>query len=102
MRPESPDTIVQTWCPAGPDKDYKFLSLSIVLYFATVCDKKCSLSEKMITGSVGLALIMWSACGIISLFGALCALELGLMFPASGGAYVYIHNGLGDMLRIDS
>ena len=64
--------------------------------------KKCSLSEKMITGSVGLALIMWSACGIISLFGALCALELGLMFPASGGAYVYIHNGLGDMLRIDS
>ena len=51
------------------------------------------------SGSVGLSLVMWSTCGIISSLGALCALELGLLFPASGGSYVYIYHGLGDLAR---
>ena len=46
------------------------------------------------SGSVGVSLIMWSTCGIISSCGALCILELGLMFPESGGAYVYIQEAL--------
>ena len=49
------------------------------------------------SGSVGLSLVMWTICGLICCMGALCALELGLLYPASGGSYVYIHYGLGDL-----
>ena len=49
------------------------------------------------SGSVGISLIMWSVCGVISCIGALCCLELGLIYPESGGAYIYIDEGLGDL-----
>jgi amino acid transporter len=51
------------------------------------------------SGSVGISLIMWVACGAISCIGALCCLELGLLYPESGGAYIYIDKGLGDFFR---
>ena len=50
------------------------------------------------SNSVGTSLCLWSACGLISCLGALCLLELGLLFPISGGAYIYIGKGLGDAL----
>jgi len=47
------------------------------------------------TGSVGACIIVWILCGLISLFGALCYLELGLLIPKSGGEYQYLMKAFG-------
>lgn len=45
--------------------------------------------------NVGVSLIIWTACGIISLMGALCYAELITALPFSGGEYSYIKRALG-------
>lgn len=45
----------------------------------------------MITGA-------WSLGGVITLTGALTFAELGSMFPAEGGVYVYIKEAFGDFM----
>ncbi|XP_065202893.1 b(0,+)-type amino acid transporter 1 [Planococcus citri] len=47
------------------------------------------------TGSIGLSLIVWTACGFISLLGALAYAELGTMNPSSGAEYVYFMDAFG-------
>lgn len=47
------------------------------------------------TGSVGLSLIVWLACGVVSLLGALAYAELGTMNPSSGAEYVYFMDAFG-------
>jgi len=42
------------------------------------------------SGSVGACLVVWTACGIISLLGALCFAELGTIVPRSGAEYAYL------------
>ena len=37
------------------------------------------------SGSVGLALLIWLLCAVVSFIGGLCWVELGLTFPKSGG-----------------
>lgn len=42
------------------------------------------------SGSIGACLLVWVACGVISLLGALCFAELGTVVPRSGAEYAYL------------
>jgi APA family basic amino acid/polyamine antiporter len=44
-----------------------------------------------------LILLIWTLGGAITLTGTLTFAELGSMFPQSGGVYVYLKEGYGDM-----
>jgi len=48
-------------------------------------------------GSVGVALLVWSIAGVLSLLGALTYGELGAMKPDAGGLYVYIRDAFGPL-----
>ena len=47
------------------------------------------------TGSVAMSLIVWTACGVVSMFGALAYAELGTMIPSSGAEYSYFMEAFG-------
>ncbi|KAK8727144.1 hypothetical protein OTU49_009718 [Cherax quadricarinatus] len=49
------------------------------------------------TGSVGLSLVVWAACGGLSLLGALCYVELGCMIPSSGAEHTYFLTAFGHL-----
>ncbi|ELU00812.1 hypothetical protein CAPTEDRAFT_219996 [Capitella teleta] len=50
------------------------------------------------TGSVGVALMVWLGCGLYSMVGAHCFMELGCAIPKSGADYAYIREAFGDLL----
>lgn len=47
------------------------------------------------TGSVGLCLLSWVLCGLISLVGGLCYCELGMLLKESGGELAYLDAAFG-------
>jgi len=49
-------------------------------------------------GSGGMALIAWTAGGVLSLLGALTFAELGASNPDSGGMYAYVKRAFGPLL----
>lgn len=49
------------------------------------------------TGSIGLSFIIWVACGLLSLLGALAYAELGTMNTSSGAEYAYFMDAFGSM-----
>eukprot|EP00118_Oscarella_pearsei_P011371 m.76079 g.76079 ORF g.76079 m.76079 type:complete len:394 (+) comp35965_c0_seq19:20-1201(+) len=48
-----------------------------------------------LSGSVGMAMLVWVGSGLLALGGGLCYCELGVSFPESGGEYVYLHAAFG-------
>ena len=49
-------------------------------------------------GSALWVLAAWGAAGLLSFAGAMTYAELGAMFPAAGGEYVYLRKGYGPLL----
>src|SRR5258708_39626815 len=50
---------------------------------------------RQVDGSVGLALLVWTVGGVLSLLGALTYAELAAANPEAGGLYCYIRDGFG-------
>ncbi|KAG0430383.1 hypothetical protein HPB47_022762 [Ixodes persulcatus] len=44
------------------------------------------------SGSIGVVLVVWSVCGVLTLVG-LCSAELGALLPVAGGEYAYLIAG---------
>ncbi|RZC22676.1 b(0,+)-type amino acid transporter 1-like, partial [Asbolus verrucosus] len=49
------------------------------------------------SGSVGMCLLVWIICGIVSLLGALAFAELGTVVPRSGAEYAYFIDSFGPL-----
>uniref|UniRef100_A0A8D8DM29 B(0,+)-type amino acid transporter 1 n=1 Tax=Culex pipiens TaxID=7175 RepID=A0A8D8DM29_CULPI len=47
------------------------------------------------TGSIGVSFIIWMACGLLSLLGALAYAELGTMNTSSGAEWAYFMDAFG-------
>jgi len=52
---------------------------------------------KQTGGSIGVALLVWLAAGVLSLLGALTYGEMGASKPDAGGLYVYLRDALGPL-----
>uniref|UniRef100_A0A1B6LIY0 Amino acid permease/ SLC12A domain-containing protein n=1 Tax=Graphocephala atropunctata TaxID=36148 RepID=A0A1B6LIY0_9HEMI len=49
------------------------------------------------SGSLGMSLVVWLICGLISMLGALGFAELSTVVPKSGGSYLYFQTAFKDL-----
>uniref|UniRef100_A0A3B3RJQ8 Si:ch73-352p4.8 n=1 Tax=Paramormyrops kingsleyae TaxID=1676925 RepID=A0A3B3RJQ8_9TELE len=76
------------------------LATSTSLVLGTVVGSGIFIAPKGVlenSGSVGVSLLVWALCGVLSMAGALCFAELGTTFRKSGGQYVYLQETLGPL-----
>ncbi|XP_053110744.1 cystine/glutamate transporter-like isoform X2 [Hemicordylus capensis] len=76
------------------------LTRAIALAVGTMVGSGIFISPKGVlqnSGNVGVSLLVWLACGILSLFGALSYADLGTSITKSGGHYIYILETLGPL-----
>uniref|UniRef100_A0A8D0GFI8 Cystine/glutamate transporter n=1 Tax=Sphenodon punctatus TaxID=8508 RepID=A0A8D0GFI8_SPHPU len=73
---------------------------AITLTTGTIVGSGIFISPKGVlenSGNVGVSLLIWLACGILSLFGALSYADLGTSIKKSGGHYIYLLETLGPL-----
>ena len=97
----SPKPMIQRQ-PEGKTTLLRGLSLldSVLLLVGGIIGSSIFLTAKDIAGPLPhpvLFLLVWVLGGVISLFACFAFAELGSMFPDSGGQYVYLREGYGDL-----
>lgn len=90
---------LKSWCDLSPDSGKVELKKEITIFSGVailVCDIIGSgifITPSIVfslTGSFGTSMFAWVIGAIISLAGALCYIEVGLVVRKSGGEYAYI------------